>query len=227
MARKINFEELAKNKEKARQLKAEAEAKNQKRITEKSAIYKKTPGKILWGLCLLISIFSATLIADNWIGTSYSQFDIKDSAEDKVGLIKGGYVISSTFNWVYLNDNNSFGMHIHHKDFEEINKSEHVNLGHSKIFNVPDHIKYTNQIGLNEKIPLESNLDYSFFLPLFLLIFSGLWLFAKPTKSMQWIMYGYIMMVILPIGFSILILKVFSWLTHIGLYEIQIGALNL
>lgn len=175
-------------------------------------------------ICLLLSIL---LITDSCLDKTYTKFELKGSSTDKVGIIKGGYVVNATFHWAYLNDNKDFAIHMYKGEFKQIEKQGYLELGTSPIFKVPAKFKVKRDSGTVEAIELQKQHTYTIFLPIFLCIISLLWLFAKPEKNMQWVMYGYVNMILAPIFFIFIILKVIDFLTHIGLYEILISGLEI
>jgi hypothetical protein len=136
-------------------------------------------------------------------------------------------LIPATFNWVFLDDNNLFGVHMYKAEFKDVIKDGHIELGVSPIFGVPSHFKVKRDTGLVEKIELQKVYNYTFFLPFFIIFLAGLWLFSKPQKSLQWVMYGYICMATVPILSLVLILKIIDFVTGIGFYEIVISGLDI
>ena len=146
---------------------------------------------------------------------------------DKVNILSGGFYIPATFYWAYLNDEQTFAIHMYKGEFKEIEKLGYLELGTSPIFKAPAKFKVKRETGNVEAIELQKQHTYTIFLPIFLLFMSLLWLVAKPEKSMQWVMYGYINMILAPVFFVFILLKVVSFLTHVGLYEILISGLEI
>jgi len=225
--RVITHEDLARRKQKLAEIKLENEKANQIKLTKKAKFFKTPLGKSIWFFSLIVSIFCVVFIVDGMLSKSYTKFEVKGNFQDKVYLVKGGYLTASTFYWVYFNDDQNFGIHVHKSQFKEINKLGYVELGRSPIFKVPSDFRLKNIIGQYESHTLLRSFNYLVLGPVFLLILSILWLFSKPHKSFQWIMYGYFVMVTLPLVFLVLVIKVISFMNGIGLYEINVAELNI
>mgnify|MGYP001337486825 CR=1 FL=1 len=140
----LTAEEIADRKIEIARIKSEAEEKKQIKIYEKSAFFRNIPGKILWGFTLFVSLFCIVFIIDGWLGKKYTELEIKSSSEDIVYLTKGGYLVASTFNWAYLDDQEEFGIHMHHDEFNKIKEIGVIELGSSPIFNIPFDFKVKN-----------------------------------------------------------------------------------
>ena len=107
-------------------------------------------------------------------------------------------------------------------DFDRINEIGVINLKSSPILNIPSEFTVKNILGINEHHTLRQDYGYRIVIPLLLIILSILWLFSKPHKSMQWVMYGYINMIISPLLLIFLIIKVLAFINGVGMYEIDV-----
>ena len=220
----MNFEN---KKMKLAQIKAKNEEKRLKKLKERSIRFRQTPGKILWGFSLAVALFCIVFIADTWLNTKYTSFEVKNYSKDKVDVIKGGYVVSSTFYWVFVDEFNSLGVHMHKNEFNQIRNIGGFELGTTPLFNVPVNFRINNYSDNYSYYKLEKNYNYLMVIPLFLLIISIIWLFAQPQKSFQWIMFGNFVIIVVPILFTILIFKIVDYLNNIGLYEFDVSGLNI
>lgn len=225
--RKLTREEIENNLKKAAANKAEKEKLHLAQIEKKSAIFKKAPGKILWWFSLLSVLLALIFITDNFLQKKYTSFDILSSKQDKVGLYIGGDAVYSTFYWAYLNSEETFGIHMHKNEFLALEKEGVINVGRSPIFNNPSNFKVKDEFGFIQTVNIGVNINTMLLLPLFILFFSIIWLFSKPQKSLQWIMFGYINMIVLPILILVLVLQILNLYNNVGLYEIIIGELTI
>lgn len=225
--RTITPEELASRKLEIARIKAEAEEKKQIKIDAKAAFFKKTPGKLLKGFSGLVAIFCVVFIVDGTLSKKYTELEIKSSSEDIVQLYKGGWIVNSTFNWVYLDNQEQFGIHMHHDQFDIIKEVGVIELGNSPIFNTPSNFRIKNILGTYDYSNFSKDYNYLYFVPFVLFFLSMLWIFSKPQKSFQWIMFGYFHMVVTPIVLLVLVLKIMSYLNGVGMYEINVGELNI
>lgn len=208
-------------------IKAKTEEKRLKKVKERSVRYSQTPGKILWGFCLSVTLFCTVFVADNWMSTTYSSHEIQSYSKDKVDLIKGGFVVSSTFYWVYIGENSSLGIHMHKNEFNQIRNLGKIELGTTPLFNIPVNFRIPNSYGDFSFTDIEKNYNYTMVIPIFLIIISFIWLFAKPQKELQWIMYGNFVIIIVPTVFAFLIFKIIDFVYNIGIYEIDVSGINL
>jgi hypothetical protein len=220
MRQRISPEELEKRRAAVAEKNAKLEEKRLIELEKKSASFTGVFGKIFWGFCLSVSLFCLVLLVDGALSKKYTTFKIESSFEDKVRVLKNGWMIPATFHWVFLDKQNKFGIHMYKGEFNTIIKSGKIDVGMSPIFNVPSDFKAnfkTNELQ-NSNISL-------IFLPIALLIFSLIWLFSKPRKSLQWVMFGYFNMVAIPLFLCILIVKVMSFTSGVGFYEIDFSGL--
>jgi len=209
------------------EIKAKTEKKRLKKVEERSIRYRQTPGKILWGFCLSVVLFCIVFVADNWMSTTYTSHEIQSYSKDKVDLIKGGFVVSSTFYWVFVDENNSLGIHMHKNEFNKIRNLGEFEIGTTPLFNIPVNFRIPDLYGHYTYTDIEKNYNYLMVIPIFLIIISFIWLFAKPQKELQWIMYGNFIIIVVPIVFTFLIFKIVDFLNNIGLYEIDVSSINL
>ena len=142
-------------------------------------------------------------------------------------LYKGGWLVNSTFNWAYLDEKEEFGIHMHHDEFNKMNETGFLELGKSPIFNTPTDFRIKNEVGLYNYNYFDVEFNYLYTFPYILLLLSIMWLLSKPNKSYQWIMFGYMHMVVTPILFLFLILRILEYLGDVGFYEINIAGLNI
>jgi len=218
---------LNKRRQQLAEIKANNEKKRLQKVEERSIRYRQTPGKILWGFCLAVAIFCVVFVADNWLSTTYTSHKVKSYSKDKVDLIKGGYLVSSTFYWVYFDDNNSLGIHMHKNEFNQIRNLSKFELGTTPLFKIPVHFRIPDGNGSYHYTIIEKNYNYLMVIPIFLIIICIIWLFAKPQKELQWIMYGNFIIIVVPSVFTFLTFKIIDFLNNIGLYEIDVSGINI
>ena len=138
-----------------------------------------------------------------------------------------GWLVNSTFNWAFLDENEQFGIHMHHDEFNKIQENGFIELGRSPIFKTPTNFRVKNEVGLYNYSEFETEYNYLYSFPVILIILSILWLLAKPNKSFQWIMFGYMYMISAPILFLFLIFRILEYINNIGFYEINVSGLNI
>ena len=227
MRQRISPEELEKRRQAVIEKNVILEEKRLKELAQKSALFTGTFGKILWSFSLITAIFCALIIVDNFLPKKDTKFEIKSSSQDVLHVVKGGYLIPATFHWANLDDKNQFAIHMYKGEFNPINEIGFLKLGRSPIFKAPANFKVPRILGIWETIELQKSYTYTLFLPLFLIFLSILWLVAKPKKSLQWVMFGYLHMVVSPVFLLFIALKTIDFISDTGFYEIVIGNMDI
>lgn len=220
-------EQLAQMKEEVKRRRiAEAEAEK-KEMYEKSAIFRSPLGKIFKVITIAAFILSSTFIVDHYLTTAFTKQKIQLAEEDIVNVIKdGNWHIPVKYYWVYLGENSDLKIHMFHDDYEVAEPSGIIEVGHSPIFKTVNSYRISN----DEKTKTK-NIDYNYaeglMLPGTLLFVSLLWIFMKPEKNFQFIVYGYFSMFVIPILLALLIVFAYNNFQFEGVFEMNIQEIDL
>lgn len=216
-----NMQEQIKLK-KERELEAEREE-----LKIKSAFFRGAIGKIFKVVCILSVVYSGVYIVDYFLSPVYKEHKIVSIEEDILDVATSdGWHIPLKYYWVYLNDENDFVIHMFHKEYEIAEPSGIVAFGSSPIFSIPMNFKVSNENETSIK-NIERDIPNDLSMPITIFIVSLLWLLMKPEKSFQFIIYGYISLVVVPILLAISVNHTFGNMQDKGVFEMNLQEVEL
>jgi hypothetical protein len=224
---KYTKEQLAQMKEQVK-LKKEAEsAAYKKEMLEKSAIFRKLPGKILKMVTIIGLVLSVLYLVDIFLSPKYTEQTVVSAEEEILRVVTNdGYYIPVKYYWVYLNEQKDFGVFMFHGDYEIIENSGKLEIASSPIFSIPTGYRVTSEIEFNEK-NFEKDIPYTRMLPITILIICLLWVLMNPADNIQFIIYGYFAMFVIPILLTIFLVSISGNFQEKGLFKMDIKDLRL
>lgn len=206
--------------------KAEADAYKASML-EKSAIFRKPIGKALKLIAWIGLIVSSVYFIDIFLSPNFSEKKI-EFAEDEILDVysQDGYHVPVTYYWVYLNKNKDFGIFMFHGTYEIAQPSGSVWIGQSPIFGTPTSFMVKDEVEQQIK-SLKVDYPYTRILPITIFIVCLLWVLMNPADNIQFVIYGYFSMFVIPILLILFFLNIGNNFQDKGFYEMDIKDLRL
>lgn len=221
---KEQLEQLKKQVEERKRLSEEAK---KAKLKEDAAIFYKWPGKILKVGAIISFLISLLFFLDNFLPTSYQKHEIKSATEERYDIIsQDGWHVICTYVHVCLADDCSYDFFIHEKEFLKAKPLDYIEVEKTSLFNINTGFRVGEGETLSEK-RVNAHIFAQYVLPIFIMLFSLLWIPMKPEKNAQIIVFGYIMMLLLPFLMSFMIKHIYEYRFDKGFYEMNIRDLDL
>jgi hypothetical protein len=221
LQQKLSPEELEKKRAEVMAIKKANEEREQKELQEKSAIFRKLPGKILKLICVLSALISLMFLVDGFLSPTYTKHPITDAEKTNYAVVtRDGYAVTLSYFYVSLNEEKTFSILMYKKQYEEALNSGYVEVGHSPItkrvmnFRVGNDVKDVSTPVVNVIL-----------VPIALLFISLFWLFIDASASTQTIFFGYFCMVVVPLLLVLLLVTLGNQYGYKGDYEMAVESL--
>jgi hypothetical protein len=227
MAKKYTKAELAQLKKQVDERKRINEENRRVKLKKDAAIFYKWPGKVLKGAAIVSFVLSLLFFIDNFLPTSYHKHEIVDAVEERYDIMsKDGWHVICTYNHVYLNDNGTYDYFIHEKEYLKAKPLGYIEIAKTPIFHINTGFRVGEGETLSEK-RIYAHPFAQYILPIFIMLFSLLWIPLKPEKNAQIIVFGYILMGLLPLLLSFFVKHTLEYRFDTGVYEMHIHDLEL
>ena len=224
---KYTKEQLAAMQEQIK-IRKEAEAEAYKKsMLEKSAIFRKPIGKLLKITAWIGVILSTIYLVDIFLSPTFTEKKIVSIQEEILDVYsKDGYHVPAKYYWVYFNENKDFGIFMFHGEYELAEESGVIGYGQSPIFGIPTSFQVRNEQFENQKV-FEKDYANTRTLPITILIVCLLWAFMNPADNIQFVIYGYFCMFVIPILLTVFLVGIAGNFQDKGLYKMDTKDLRL
>lgn len=227
MSRQYTKQELEQLKKQVAERKRLNEEARKAKLKEDAAIFYRWPGKVLKIAAIVSFIISFLFLIDNFLTPNYHKETIKSVSDERYDIMtQDGWHIICTYEHVCLSDDCSYDFFIHEKEYLKSKSLGYLEIAKSPIFHINTGFRVGEGDNLTEK-RIETHLFAQYFLPIFIMFFSLLWIPMKPEKNAQIIVFGYILMIVLPLLMSFMIKHIYEYRTDLGFYEMSIEDLEL
>jgi hypothetical protein len=224
---KYTKEQLAKMQEEIKRRK-EAEATTYKKeMLMKSAIFRKPIGRALKILAWFGLILSTIYFVDIFLSPTYSDKKIEIAHDEILDVFsQDGYHVPVKYYWVYFNKKQDFGIFMFHGLYELAEPTGVIGYGQSPIFRIPTSFRVYNEYYESIK-SLEVDYPNTRVLPITIFIVCLLWVLMNPSDNIQFIIYGYFCLFVVPLLLGIFLLGISSNFQEKGLYKMDVKDLRL
>jgi len=225
---KYTREQLAKMQEEIKRRKqAEAEA-YKRELNSKSEIFRKPIGKALKALTWFGLILTTVYLIDIFLSPNYTDKEIDSVKAERLDVysVKGKYMVPTTYYWVYFNKEKTFGIFMFHGVYELAEAKGKIGYGQTPIFKIPTSFRaYDNQYEQIKNIAV----DYpnTRLLPITIFILCLFWVLMNPQNNIQFIIYGYFCMLVIPLLLTIFLYSISGNFQEEGLYKMDTKDLRL
>jgi hypothetical protein len=225
--RKLTPEELEKKSKEVQALKKANAEREAQQLLEKSAIFKRLPGKVLMVVCILSVLVAGSFLVDGFFTPNYTKHKIYGSEKVSYSVAtQDAYAITLTYHKAFLNESKSFSILMYKKQFEEAEK-----IGYVEVANTPiTKMVVGFRVGEGETLvtkEVDNNIVKYILLPIALLFISLFWLFIDAGASEQTIFFGYLCMIIVPLLLIVHLIFIMNQYTNVGEYEMSVKSLIL
>lgn len=225
--KKYTKEQLEQLKKQVTERKRLSEESKRTQLKKEAAIFYQWPGKLLKVGAILSLVLGLLFFTDSFLPTTYHKHEIESAVEDRYDIMtQDGWHVICAYMYVSLDDNESYVYFMHEKEYLKAVPLGYVEIAKTPIFHINTGFRVGEGDTLSEKT-IYANYFAQYMLPIFLILLPLLWIPMKPEKNAQIIVFGYILMLLLPLLLSFLVKHTIEYRSDKGSYEMHIEGLEL